>query len=135
MHILLRALFTLLLLAAPGPSFATSDGELAWTHVAFCNSAEICVTMASESGQGLDSLAITRKGLAIGNLPKPGKDLLYPLLQETRLVSVARADGGFENRLEVVFLDSAMRRFTYNVTFYRDTVYKTEVVAAVPAPV
>jgi len=135
MTILLRTMFIALLLAAPHISSATSDGELAWTNVTFCNGADICVSMSTNRWNGLDALAITNKGRSISNLPKPGNDLPYPLLQDTKLISVARADGGFENRLEITFLDTSMRKFIYLVSFSQGSVYKTEVVAAPPAPV
>ena len=126
-----KALCVALLLVAPPLSIA-SDGELGWTSVSFCNGADICVAISTDAGNGLKDLSITVKGQTIGNLPVLPNNVNCGLLQDTKLISAVRADGGYENRLEVPCLDSSERKFIYQVWFYQGRVYKSELVAAVP---
>lgn len=82
----------------------SSDGEIGWTSLSFCNGAGYCVDITSSTGVGIDSLQIKRNGKVI-YLPRDvAKDVQLPVLNEVRLINVWRHDGTGENRLEVPFL-------------------------------
>ena len=97
----MRTLVAILIAALSGPATASSDGELAWTQVSFCNGAEYCVRIDTTPDNRLNTVAISHKGvdLAVPDLKSYDGE---PNLRAVRLVSVEKP-WGFINRLEIPF--------------------------------
>lgn len=88
------------------PACASTNGEVAWTKLYFCNGAGYCVDVESKDGVGIAALKVSHDGVDLV-IPKDAiaiKDTDAPLLNEMRLLSVQKSDGTFGNILEVPYL-------------------------------
>ena len=92
---------------------ATSDGELAWTRLNFCNGAGYCVKIETNSDNELESVAIARNGTEI-DVPDLGIVKGEPDLRLVRLVSLAEANG-YANRLEIPFFGPRAKRLEIHI--------------------
>ena len=98
----MRTFIAILIMAAlSGPAAASSDGELAWTQISFCNGAEYCVRIDTTDDNRLKTVAISHKGvdIVVPDLSSYGGE---PNLRSVRLVSTEKP-WGFVNRLEIPF--------------------------------
>ena len=105
------ATLTFLLLSAPAA--ATSDGELAWTKIDFCNGAGYCVKIETNPDNELGSVAIMHNGIEI-DVPDLGVVKGKPDLRLVRLVTLAEANG-YANRLEIPFFGSRAKRLEIHI--------------------
>ena len=88
------------------PVCASTNGEIAWTKLCFCNGAGYCVDVESKNGIGISALEISHDGVDLV-IPKDAitiGDADAPLLNEMRLLSVQKSDGTFGNILELPYL-------------------------------
>ena len=104
---------TLVLVLLSAPVAATSDGELTWTKIDFCNGAGYCVKIETNTDNELGSVAITRNGIKI-DVPDLGVVKGVPDLRLVRLVSIAEA-GGYANRLEIPFFGPRAKRLELHI--------------------
>jgi hypothetical protein len=104
---------TVFLLLLSAPAAATSDGELAWTKVDFCNGAGYCVKIETNPDNELGAIAITHNGVEI-DVPDLGVVKGEPDLRLVRLVTLAEANG-YANRLEIPFFGAHASRLEIHI--------------------
>jgi len=109
----MRNIFAILILLFIAPAAATSDGELAWTRITFCNGAGYCVKIETDPDNELGTIAITRNGVEI-HVPELGTIKGVPDLRFVRLVSLAEANG-YANRLEIPFFGTPAKRLEIHI--------------------
>lgn len=87
-------------------AYASTDGELVWTRLSFCNGAGYCVDANSNNGSGISLLRVSHNGVEL-KIPTSAfaiRDVDAPLFNEVRLLSVQGKDGTFGNVLEIPYL-------------------------------
>src|SRR5690606_37687832 len=67
----MRNIFAVLIFLLSTPAAATSDGELAWTKIFFCNGAGYCVKIETNPDNGLGTISVSHNGIDI-NIPDLG---------------------------------------------------------------
>jgi len=129
----LKAALSLLALLV-GPAYASSDGELAWTNLSFCNGAGYCIDISSSNGAEIEQVRIRHNGVDIAvpdDLPKGEGS---PFLNQTRFVSISRADRRAENHLEIPLVrfrdDGSSSKSVLTIVVVDDKVTNTKVVAS-----
>jgi len=118
----MRNIFAILILLLCAPAAATSDGELAWTRIDFCNGAGYCVKIETNPDNELGTIAITHNGVEIA-VPNLGAVKGVPDLRFVRLVSLAEANG-YANRLEIPFFGTPAKRLDIHIKDDRIDAFK-----------
>jgi hypothetical protein len=106
-------IFAILIFLLSVPAGATSNGELAWTRINFCNGAGFCVKIETNPANGLGPIAIQHNGVEI-KIPNLGTVKGEPDLRLVRLVSLAEANG-YANRLEIPFFGTRAKRLEIHI--------------------
>jgi len=109
----MRNIFAALLFLLSAPAAATSDGELAWTRILFCNGAGYCVKIETTPDNGLGTVSVSRNGVEI-DIPNLGVVKGEPDLRFVRLVSLAGVNG-YSNRLEIPFFGKTTKRLDIHI--------------------
>ena len=109
----MRNIFAALIFLLSAPAAATSDGELAWTKISFCNGAGYCVKVETNPANGLGTVSISRNGVDI-DIPDLGVVNGEPDLRLVRLVSLAEANG-YANRLEIPFFEKTAKHLHIHI--------------------
>jgi hypothetical protein len=109
----MRTIFATIFLLLSAPAAVSSDGELAWTRIDFCNGAGYCVKIETNPENELGAIAITHNGVEI-DVPDLGVVKGEPDLRLVRLVSLAEANG-YANRLEIPFFGAHAPRLEIHI--------------------
>src|SRR5690606_5841759 len=109
----MRTIFATLIFLLSAPATATSDGELAWTMLNFCNGAGYCVKIETNPDNELGTITITRNGVEI-DAPDLGIVKGAPDLPFVRRISLAEANG-YANRLEIPFCGTPAKRLEIHI--------------------
>ena len=109
----MRTFFAILIFLLSTPAGATSDGELAWTRINFCNGAGYCVEIETNPSNELGTIAITHNGLKI-DVPDVGSVKGEPDLRFVRLITLAEANG-YANQLEIPFFGPRTKRLEIHI--------------------
>jgi hypothetical protein len=130
----LKAALSLLALLV-GTAHASSDGELGWTNLSFCNGAGYCIDInTSSKGAELEQVRIRHKGVDIAVPDGLAKQEGSPPLNQTRFVNIFREDRRAENHLEIPLLrfrdDGSSSKSVLTIVVVDDKVTMTKVVAS-----
>ncbi|KFN45022.1 hypothetical protein N789_03095 [Arenimonas oryziterrae DSM 21050 = YC6267] len=126
----LRKMIAVALFFLPSLADASQEGEVEWAKLSFCNSTGYCVDIAQSQAHELSSLAVSHSGRSIEIPVSMREGVGRPLLNDVRLVSSQRADGGYENRLEIPFVSltasGSSKKSVLKIYIYEDSAYKSE---------
>jgi hypothetical protein len=123
---------SLILVLLAGNAHASSDGELAWTNLSFCNAAQYCIDISSSKTAEIEQIRIRHNGTEIAVPGDVTKHAGSPLLNQVRFVNIFRKDRRVENHLEIPLVlfhdDGGSSRSVLTIIMVDDVVTMTKLV-------